>query len=49
MHGSDNEEDVYWIDDVFRHVAELITESSNIPSYNGLNEWVWDSLVYPPI
>ncbi|KAI5840132.1 hypothetical protein DFP73DRAFT_560137 [Morchella snyderi] len=46
---SPDDQDIQWIDDVFRHVLELITNSGNILSYDGLNEGVWDSLIYPPL
>ncbi|KAH8152988.1 uncharacterized protein LAJ45_02575 [Morchella importuna] len=46
---SPDNQDIQWIDDVFRHVVDLITNSGNILSYDGLNEGVWDSLVYPPL
>lgn len=72
---SPDNQDIQWIDDVFRHMyvppplplpaieiwkltaggnswrnsVELITNSGNILSYDGLNEGVWDSLVYPPL
>lgn len=29
--------------------VKLITKSGDILSYDGLNEGVWDSLVYPPL
>ncbi|KAL0631001.1 hypothetical protein Q9L58_010145 [Maublancomyces gigas] len=47
---SEDNADVHWIDDVFRHIMELLTECNGLLGCgSNLNEGVWDSLVYPPL